>query len=167
MMNPVPAQAMSVDLMHKAISAACHETNQTSTSNDSDTMNDIPTRIFRLGVASDMPTVAALLQNNACETQSHDENRLIRDFVLVYWIIVEQSNNVVGFAAFYWGYSTWDGRCLHVNRIFSRDEVTEIDLLRTLAGITVRLDGQRLVWQVGAALCHLGHALQQPSELCS
>ncbi|KAI2513726.1 diamine N-acetyltransferase [Fragilaria crotonensis] len=143
MMNPVPAQAMSVDLMHKAIVASCHETNL---SNGSVTTNDSPT-IFRLGAASDMPTVAALLQNDACQTESSDVHRLIRDFDQVYWIVVEERNNVIGFAAVYWGYSTWDGRCLHANRIFARDEVIEIDLLRTLADIAVRLEGQRLVWQ--------------------
>lgn len=156
MMNPVPAQAMSVDLMHKAIVASCHETNL---SNGSDTMRESPS-IFRLGAASDMPTVAALLRNDACQTQSNGEHRLIRDFDQIYWIVVDERNNVIGFAAVYWGYSTWDGRCLHANRIFARDEVIEIDLLRTLADIAVRLEGQRLVWQVGAVLCHLRQSLQ-------
>ena len=150
MMNPVPAEALSLDLVRNAIVAACHEANQTSMSNDTnhDSGINYSPITFRLGAPSDMPAVAALLKKNADQRQSHEDNCLPRDFDLVHWIIIEESNNVVGFATVYWGYSTWDGRCLHANRMCARDEETEADLLRILANVAVRLEGQRLVWQV-------------------
>ena len=154
MMNPVPAQALTLDLVHIAIVAACHETSQTFISNnsidhDSDSSNR--PRTFRLGARNDLSAVVALLKNDADQSPNDREKFLTRDFDLVHWIVIEECNNVVGFAAVYIGYSTWDGRCLHANKICARNEETESTLLRTLADIAVRLECQRLVWQVCVA----------------
>ena len=143
--NPVPTEELSRDKVHKAIEDACQVTNgRIQKGEGGDSYG--PCMIFRVGTASDMSAVVALLGNDS--DPSNREMILLQDLDLVHWIMVEESTSVVGFAAFYWAYSTWDGRYLYANKMVAKMHGVETPLLHTLADIAVQMEGQRLVFQV-------------------
>lgn len=148
MINPVPTEELSRDKVHNAIIDACQVTNERV--NGEGSGSDGCRVIFRIGTASDMTAVVMLLENDSDHTNR--EMILLQDLDLVHWITVEESNTVVAFAAFYWAYSTWDGRYLYANKIVAKTQVVEKSLLHTLADVAVRLEGQRLVFQVSVVL---------------
>jgi hypothetical protein len=148
MINPVPTKELHHEKILEAIKGACGVTNEHVNGESGD--SKCPHIVFRPGTPSDMTAVVVLLKNDP--GQDNRESVLLQDFDLLYWIMVEESTNVVGYAAFYWAYSTWDGRYLYVNKIVTKSEIVETSLLHTLADIALRLEGQRLVLQVSGEL---------------
>jgi len=63
----------------------------------------------------------------------------------------QEATEPCGLVTFYLGYSTWDGRCLFIDRLDlpnPSDTNLEKVILRGLADITVRLNCGRLCWKV-------------------
>ena len=145
MIVPVPAVDVSVERVHEAIDNACDQTNSRLLADDSSHKNSNNNKsvIFRRGTLDDISGLITILKDAQI-----NRDQLVRDFDLVHWIILEKCNQVLGLAAFYWAYSTWDGRVLYVNKVTAPNTELETSLLYTLADIAVQLEGQRLVWQV-------------------
>jgi hypothetical protein len=146
MIVSVPAANVSVERVLKAIEDACDQTNSRHVSNDSSCPN---TTILRRGTQDDVSGLITILKD-----PENSRDQIVRDFDLVHWIVLEGSNQISGLAAFYWAYSTWDGRVLYVNKIIAPNTTLETSLLYTLADVAVQLEGQRLVWQVRPPIYH-------------
>ncbi|KAI2513727.1 diamine N-acetyltransferase [Fragilaria crotonensis] len=143
MINPVPVEELHPDKVREAIKIACGVTNERV--NGESGGSECQSINFRLGIPNDVSAVVSLLKKDP--GQNDRESVLLQDFDRLCWIMVEESTNVVGFAAFYWAYSTWDGRYVYANKIVAKNQVVETSLLHTLADIALQLEGQRLVLQ--------------------
>ena len=68
-------------------------------------------------------------------------------------LIAEEDGRAIGFALYFFSYSTWRGRrCLYLEDLFVRPEVrgrgASLALMRELARIAVAEECARFVWQV-------------------
>jgi hypothetical protein len=134
---PVPSEDLSIERVREVITDSCAITNGRLTNSCR----------LRYGNSDDMPKLLSLLAS-----KSRDADTLIKDGDLFHSVVVEGSSKLVGFAVVYWAYSTWEGRHLYVNTIVAPSDTVETSLIYTLADVAVRLEGQRLVWQVSSIL---------------
>jgi hypothetical protein len=149
---PIPNKHLSVADIRYAIADACAKTNERLGNEDLlrvTTVNDISSILSILGVVDKSEIQIE-------QEREKQQTNVMANFDLFQGIVLEQIGRVVGFATVYWAYSTWDGRYLYVNKIVAPDERLETSMLYTLAEVALRLEGQRLVWQV-SSLIPIGH----------
>ena len=146
---PIPSSHLSVDAIRYAITEACHKTNERLG-------NDALVRVVATNDISSILSTLGLLDKSEIpiEQEGHEGEKqqpnVKPNFDLVQGIVLEEAGRVVGFATIYWAYSTWDGRYLYINKIVAPNERLEMSMLHTLADVALRLEGQRLVWQVSS-----------------
>jgi GNAT superfamily N-acetyltransferase len=119
--------------------------------------------VIRKATRDDVPVILALVKELATYEREPDavvatEEDLARDgfgeqpaFEVL--LAEEGDEGVVGFAFYFFTYSTWVGRrCLHLEDLFVRPSArgrgTGLALMKALAGIAVERDCRRFVWQV-------------------
>lgn len=146
-LHPTPSKDLSISNVRSAIDEACIKSSE-RTSGD---------YVLRGGKVEDLPVLLSATDTQGIQSDlSHDSH-------LFHTIILEKKNDIVGFCIFYWAYSTWDGRFLYVNRISAPNDELEKSITYTLAEVAVRLDAQRLVWQVRSStqVASLDHLIRK------
>jgi len=119
--------------------------------------------VIRKATRADVPAILALVKELAVYEREPDaviatEADFLRDgfgespafFVLV---AVDESASVIGFALYFFSYSTWVGRrCLYLEDLFvqpaHRGNGAGIALMAALAKEAIAQDCRRFVWQV-------------------
>ena len=118
--------------------------------------------VIRKATREDVPAILALVKELATyekepEAVIAEEADFLRDgfgerpsFEV---LIAEESANAVGFAFYFFSYSTWIGRkCLYLEDLFVkpsyRGQGAGIALMKALAKVAVETDCRRFVWAV-------------------
>lgn len=87
---------------------------------------------IRKGVPEDMKAVLGLIEDLAVFEKEPDavvitEEDLIRDgfgiVPLFHVFVAEEENNIVGIALYYYRYSTWKGKTIHLEDLIVKDEM--------------------------------------------
>jgi hypothetical protein len=140
----VPTLELSKYSIKNAIKEACNLTNSRwGSKGKADFVK------FRLGDINDVSKLKDSM-TMFVDFQHDEPDNLLRDVdVKLYLIIVEDfTANVIGHVALYWTYSSWDGRYIYVKNLKADRDYIELSLIYTLAEISLRCEGRRIVWQV-------------------
>jgi GNAT superfamily N-acetyltransferase len=117
---------------------------------------------IRPAIETDVPTILALIRElaayeRALESVRTTEADLLRDGFgaqpAFHTLLVEVDGAVVGFALYFFKWSTWEGRrVLHLEDLFVRPSARKLGagmaIMRALAKETLAQNGTRFEWQV-------------------
>jgi hypothetical protein len=131
----VPKESLSKVNIRNVVQNVCNEVNKDY---------NLDYGMFRIGEVGDWEVISS----------AHGDGKIVRvdekvqNLVSFFFIVVEMDHQIVGFTSFHLAYSTWDGRVLFRSKTQSLSDSMEKGLLFTLAHVAVKLEAQRLVWQV-------------------
>ncbi len=116
---------------------------------------------IRRAVASDVPSILRLIRALADYEKEPDaviatEADLLRDGFgekPAFEVLLASEGDVIGFAFYFFSYSTWNGRCcLYLEDLFvvpeARGKGAGIALMSALSKIAIAAECRRFVWQV-------------------
>ena len=117
--------------------------------------------VIRKATAADVPSILALVKELATYEREPDaviatEADFLRDGFgerPAFEVLVAEDDGVIGFAFYFFSYSTWVGRkCLYLEDLFvkpsHRGMGAGIALMKELARIAIATECRRFVWQV-------------------
>ncbi len=93
-------------------------------------LHKIPYMIIRKGTPADMPQVLELIKELAAFEKEPEAvvvtvDELVRDgfgaVPLFHTFVAEQDNEIIGMALFYYRYSTWKGRTIHLEDLIVKE----------------------------------------------
>lgn len=116
---------------------------------------------IRKGVMSDMPAVLALIKELAAYENAEDQvdntvERMEEDGFgerpIFDLFVAEENDVIIGIALFYFRYSTWRGRCIHLEDLVVRESergrgIGKL-LIDALVEETKETDSRLITWQV-------------------